>query len=152
MTPVGSIFAPFSDVALLILRVFLGVIFFVHGWLKANLRGIVGGAAGWAKVLGQMGMPGPVAALLAYSHAWGETIGGILLILGLLTRVWAVLFGIIMLLAIFGAKMSRGVPFMAGQNQGTGWEFDSINFAVCLALLVFGPGNLSLDRLLGLPL
>ena len=47
--------------------------------------------------------------------------------------------------------MSRGIPFMAGQDQGTGREFDLILLGAALTLLVMGSGSISLDSLLGLP-
>ena len=152
MFPLDTFFAPATGIALLILRVSLGVIFIVHGWMKANPSGPMGGARGYGQMLGQMGMPGTFGLVVGYVHAWGEVIGGIMLIPGLLTRLGAVPFAIVMLLAIFMAKIPQGTPFMAGEGQGTGWEFDFINLATLLALLIMGSGSISLDRLLGLPL
>jgi len=78
-----------------------------------------------------------------------ETIGAVLLILGLGTRILAVLFAFDMLVAIFAAK--RGfmkTPFMA--QQATGWEFDFALLGISLALFVMGAGSLALDPLVGL--
>ena len=86
MFPLDTFFAPATGIALLILRVSLGVIFIVHGWMKANPSGPMGGARGYGQMLGQMGMPGTFGLVVGYVHAWGEVIGGVPLVLGLLRQ------------------------------------------------------------------
>ena len=141
----------FSALAILILRFFVGVIFIVHGWAKVDPRSPMGGMSGWGKILGQMGIP--AAALFGYVNPLWELIGGALTIVGLLTRFWAMGFVIIMLVAIFRAKIPRGVAFWPRQpGQGGGWEFDFLILGVSLALVIFGSGAIGLDPLLGLPL
>ena len=79
------------SLGLLLIRVATGLVFFMHGWMKVNnLSGVEGMFAG-------MGLTGGTGIFIA----WLETIGGIALILGVLTRVFGVIFGIEMLVAIF---------------------------------------------------
>ena len=141
----------FSALAILILRVFIGVIFIVHGWAKVDPRSKMGGMSGWGKILGQMGIP--AAAFFGYLNPLWELVGGALTIVGLLSRFWAVGFVVIMLVAIFRAKIPRGVAFWPRQpGQGGGWEFDFLILGVSLALAILGSGPLGLDRVLGLPI
>ena len=141
----------FSGLAILILRLFVGIIMIVHGWAKVDPRGPMGGMPGWGKILGQMRIP--AAGFFGVLHPLWEVIGGALTILGLLTRFWAVGFVVIMLVAIFRAKIPRGVPFWPRQpGQGGGWEFDFLILGVSLALAILGSGSLGLDRALALPI
>jgi len=141
-----SIFAPFSDWGLLILRLGMGIIFLAHGWPKLP-GGPMGGPAGFGGFLKQMGVPLPT--FFAWVVVLLETVGAALLILGLGTRLLAVGFAVDMLVAILVAK--RGfmkVGFMA--QQTTGWEFDFALLAGALALLFTGAGRLALDPVVGL--
>lgn len=142
-----NIFSPFNDVGLLILRLAMGLIFIIHGWPKLNPNSPLKGAAGFGGFLKQMGIPLPT--FFAWVVALLETVGAVLLVLGLGTRILAILFAINMLVASFVAK--RGfmkVPFVA--QQTIGWEFDFALLATSLALIFTGAGNIALDPLLGL--
>lgn len=141
-----SLFAPFSDWGLLILRLAMGIVFLAHGWPKLP-GGPMGGPTGFGGFLKQMGVPLPT--FFAWVVVLLETVGAVLLILGLGTRILAVGFAIDMLVAAFVAK--RGfmkVGFMA--QQATGWEFDFILLAGALTLLFTGAGSLALDPVVGL--
>jgi putative oxidoreductase len=141
-----SIFSPLSDWGLLILRLAMGIIFLSHGWPKLNPNSPMKGTAGFGGFLKQMGVPLP--GLFAWVVALLETVGAVLLILGLGTRILAVGFAIDMLVATLVAK--RGfmkVPFMA--QQATGWEFDFALLAASLALLFTGAGSIALDPVVG---
>src|SRR6266850_5518508 len=74
--------------------------------------------------------------------AFAELIGGVLLLLGLLTRVGAFLIFCVMLTAITGVTWKVG--FLAPQGSA----FPISLLAVCLALLISGGGTLSVDRAL----
>ncbi len=142
-----NIFAPFNDWGLLILRFAMGIIFLVHGWPKLNPNSPMKGTAGFGGFLKQMGMPLPM--FFAWVVALLETVGAVLLVLGLGARILAVLFAINMLVAILLAKMRfMKVGFMA--QQTTGWEFDFALLAGSLALLFTGAGSIALDPILGL--
>jgi len=71
--------------------------------------------------------------------AFAELIGGVLLLLGLLTRVGAFLIFCVMLTAILGVTWKTG--FLAPG----GFAFPLSLLAMCLALLISGGGILSMD-------
>ena len=77
-----SPFAGLAGIAPLIARVIVGVIMAVHGFQK-----LVGGPANFGAFLQQLGVPAPT--LMAYVVTFVELVGGILLILGLLSRLAA---------------------------------------------------------------
>jgi uncharacterized membrane protein YphA (DoxX/SURF4 family) len=142
-----NIFSPYNDLGLFILRLAAGIIFLVHGWPKLNPNSPMKGPAGFGGFLKQMGVPMPI--FFGWVVALLETLGAVLLILGLGTRVLAVLFAIDMLVAILVAKM-RVMKVGFSAQQATGWEFDFILGAVALSLLFTGAGNIALDPVLGL--
>lgn len=115
----------------LILRIALGFIFFVHGLTK--FQGGVENTAGFFDSIG-------VSGLLAYPVAIIEAAGGILLMLGLGTRIVAALFGLIMLGAIFTAKLGSG--FIGG------YELDVALLAMSIYLVLSGSEFLSLEKVI----
>lgn len=131
-------FGGFSGWAALPLRLAVGIIFAAHGWQKFS-----GGLEGVAQFFGRVGIPLPEAS--AFVVAFVELIGGIGLILGLFTRYWAVLLSIVMVVAIFTVKLQAG---LLGGGGRPGYEFDLALLAGCLALLLTGPGPLSVERAL----
>ena len=142
-----NIFSPFADVGLLMLRLGVGIIFLYHGWPKLNPNSMMKGTAGFGGFLKQMGVPLPM--FFAWVVALLETVGAVLLILGLGTRILAVGFAITMLVAILLAKIRfMKLPFAA--QQATGWEFDFALFTGALTLLFTGAGSIALDSVVGL--
>jgi putative oxidoreductase len=122
------------------LRIALGVIFLSHGgqklfgWLGG--KGLEGTAGFFA---GKLGLnPGILWALLAGIAEFG---GGLLVLLGLFTRLGALFISTVMLVAIF--KVHWGTFFMP-----TGIEYTVSLFAAAVALLIAGGGKFSLDTLL----
>ncbi|HVX90668.1 MAG TPA: DoxX family protein [Candidatus Paceibacterota bacterium] len=87
------------DLGLLLVRVALGILFLAHGWSK------VGNLSGTEGMFVHMGFPMWVGVFIA----WFEVIGGIALILGIATRVFAVAFGIEMLVAVLISPLSRAI-------------------------------------------
>jgi putative oxidoreductase len=142
-----NIFAPYSDWGLLILRVGMGVLMLFHGWPKLNPNGPMKGPAGFGAFLKQQGVPLPT--FFAWVVALLETVGALLLIVGLATRILAIGFAIDMLVAIWLVKIGMANARFSEQD-GTGWEFEFILMVVALALLFTGAGSISLDSLLGL--
>jgi putative oxidoreductase len=137
-----------NDRTLAILRLILGVIFFAHGAQK--VLGWFGGP-GYSATMGtfqQMGIPG-VFAFLAIA---AEFLGGLGLIVGLLSRVAA--FGIMcnMIVAIFAVHARHGL-FMnwMGNQGGEGFEYHLLAIAAAVTIVIKGSGALSVDYLLGQP-
>ncbi|MDQ0247385.1 putative membrane protein YphA (DoxX/SURF4 family) [Bacillus fengqiuensis] len=115
-----------------IIRVVLGLTFFVHGLAKFQ-----GGIENTAGFFSSVGIPG----FLAYVVGGVELIGGILLMLGFGTRIIAGAFAIIMAGAIFTVKLKSS---FAG-----GYELDLALLAMSLHLLVSDNQFLSIGRVLG---
>ncbi|CEA05910.1 Putative oxidoreductase CatD [Metalysinibacillus saudimassiliensis] len=88
-----------KNIGLLIARILLGVTFFLHGFAKFQ-----GGISGTAEFFGSVGLSGA----LAYIVAIIELVGGILMILGLFTKVISLLFIVVMLGAIGTVKLEAG--------------------------------------------
>ena len=122
------------SLGLLLLRIAVGTIFVLHG--KQKLFGM--GFAGVTGAFTHMGVPlpgvmGPFVALL-------EFFGGIALIVGLLTRLFALGFAIDMLVAILLVQLKNG------------FSHYELEFLLCVssaALLFMGGGEFSIDSLLG---
>lgn len=97
-----------------------------------------GGTADWFASLGM-----PLPTLNAYLAGITEMLGVILLTLGLGTRVIAFPMIITMVVAIFTVHWPHG--FNAGDN---GYEIPLYYILMLFALMVYGPGRISLDHLL----
>src|SRR5262249_2129901 len=74
--------------------------------------------------------------------AWGELLGGIALLLGLLTRWAAAAMVVIQLGAIATVTGARGFSFA----DGGGYEYNLALLAMCLCVIVLGGGICALDR------
>jgi putative oxidoreductase len=117
----------------LILRCGLAVIFVYHGLGKVNAETDWG--ATWAQK-----MPDPPHATVQMAVAWGELVGGIALGLGLLTRLAALGIAAIMAGAIATIHWEHGFPLPHG------FEYNFAIIVMCAAILVMGPGNMAIDR------
>jgi putative oxidoreductase len=85
---------------------------------------------------------------MGYVVTFSELIGGILLIIGLLSRLAALILTIDLVAAILLVKINVGL--IAPQGSGTGAELDLALIAGFLVTLLAGPGRLSLDYALGI--
>ncbi|WP_438036212.1 DoxX family protein [Sorangium sp. So ce204] len=122
---------PFSaSVGLLALRVVIGAAFMFHGWgkIQAPFSWMPAGAP----------IPGFLQALAALS----EFGGGLAWILGLLTPLASLGLAVTMAVAV-AFHVSSGDPFVA--MGGPSWEAAAVYLGISLALLLVGPGRLSVD-------
>jgi putative oxidoreductase len=124
------------DIAALISRVVIGVIFLAHGWQKWQ-----GGLSATAGMFGESGVPMPQLAAGFVTVA--ETVGGILLIIGLLVRPAA----LVLLVVAIGAIVFVHAPNGIFVQQG-GWELVGALGAASLLFLALGGGRLSVDGIL----
>ena len=115
-----------NDITHLGIRLALGVIFLVHGLGKFDPM--------FAGFLGQLGIPAEMQILVALA----EFVPGILLIVGVLSRIASSLLSIVMLGAIFHVKHAANLT-----GQG-GFEIDLILLAANLTVITMGPGRISL--------
>ena len=134
--------ARLAGLAPLAVRVIVGSIMFAHG-----LQKLLGGPGNFAQGLTGMGVPLPV--LMAYVVTFVEVVGGLLLIVGLLSRLSALLLTINLTVAILLVK--TGIGFLSPMGSpGVGAELDLALIAGFLVILFAGPGRLSVDHALGL--
>src|SRR6185369_7439607 len=130
------------DVALLIARGIVGIVFMMHGAQK--LFGALGGP-GLSAVVQMMGP-------LGYLVTIGEFFGGLGLIVGFLSRFSAASLIVIMLGAV--AMVHGKVGFFmnwTGNQGGEGFEYHLLAIAILLVILIAGPGRLAVARVLPLP-
>jgi putative oxidoreductase len=130
------------DIALLVLRVVVGLFFAGHGAQK--LFGSFGGhgLAGTAGFFDSIGMkPGRRNAIAAGT---AELVGGVLLVLGLLTPLAAALIIAVMFVAIATVHLKNG-PWVTD----SGWEYNAVLIAIAFAVAGAGPGEISLDDVIG---
>ncbi len=127
------------DVALLIARVVLGIVFVVHG------AQLMFGAFGGPGLSGFARMMGPIGYLVAI----GQFFGGVGLILGVLARFSAAAIAVIMCGAIVlvHARVGFFMNWM-GKQAGEGFEYHLLAIALALVILIVGPGRLTVVRLL----
>jgi putative oxidoreductase len=127
---------------LLILRFVVGLTVASHGAQK--LFGWFGGSGmgGWTKMVRQLGMK--PAQPLAWVAALAEFAGGLAVALGFLSPLGSLAVAGPMVVAIAAVHLSKGF-----WNKNGGYEFPLGLLAAVTALALIGPGDLSLDRLLG---
>jgi putative oxidoreductase len=111
-------------VALLAMRLVLGVIIVAHGYPK-----VFGGMSDEMQFVASLGIP----AWMAYLSAYTELFGGSLVFLGLFTRAASVPICINLGVAICG-------------NEGL--ELALAVFILAFALIFLGPGSIALDQIL----
>ncbi len=119
-----------NDVVFMGLRSAIGVIFIVHGIGKFN--------PGFVNFLSSIGIPPEMQIPIALA----ELVPGILLIMGVTSRLSASLLCVVMLGAIFHVK---GAQSLTGEM---GVEFDLILLASSLVIIIVGPGRISVAHII----
>jgi putative oxidoreductase len=135
-----------GDWTIAMVRIVLGVVFFAHG--AQMTLGWFGGAGlqNTVRVFREhLRIPAPLAMLAAAA----ELLGGLGLIVGLLSRVAALSIAMVMIVALVAVHLKFGF-FMNwnGEKQGHGIEYHVLVLALALAVMIKGAGALSLDQVL----
>jgi putative oxidoreductase len=127
----------FRDLGLLVLRVGLGAMFIYHGLPK-----LLAGPALWAQLGTATGTLGIhfLPVFWGFLSAAAEGIGGLLLLLGLLSKPACLLMFINMVVA---------ASFHLGKGDGLGIASHAIEVGIVfLSLVLIGPGRYSLDEVI----
>ena len=127
------------DVALLLVRIIVGVIFAAHGAQK--LFGAFGGM-GLTRTVEMMG-----GGVLPYLVVIGEFFGGVGLIFGFLSRFSAASLIVIMIGAIVTVHGHNGFFLSFSDPKLNGFEYNLALIGCLLPILICGPGRVSIARL-----
>jgi putative oxidoreductase len=143
------------DLGLLILRLAGGGLALAHGWGK-----VISLSAGQGERLiagvAELGFPAP--GLFAWAAALAEFVGGLLVVIGLGTRVAAAFAAFTMIVAAFGRhKAHLHLLGLLGLQQNTpemlrAWgnpELALVYLCAFLAIALIGPGRFALDAMIG---
>jgi putative oxidoreductase len=124
-----------ADAGKLLLRLTLGILILLHGIAK-----VVGGPAFIVGLVEKMGLPG----FFGYAVYLGEVLAPLLLILGLWTRIAALVVAANMAVAVVLVHMGE----LFSRNQGGGWalELQGMFLFSALAIALIGPGRFALTR------
>ncbi len=124
---------------LLLVRLYWGWQFMQTGWGKLHH------IAGVTDYFTQLGLPLP--HVTAIFIAWLEIVGGVLLILGLASRLIALPLFLDMLVAYIVADRDAFLAFFSDSGKFTAAAPYTFLFAALL-ILIFGPGLFALDTLI----
>ena len=121
----------------LVLRLGLAVLFVYSGLIK-----IVGSDVHWGAtwLVEDPNLVKPLPAPVQVAVAWSELIGGLLLALGLMTRLAALGIALIMAGTIYWLTGGKGFK--------GGYDYNLAIIVMCLALIISGGGTLAVDRLI----
>ncbi|HTS34250.1 MAG TPA: DoxX family protein [Candidatus Solibacter sp.] len=122
-----------QPLALLIMRLVLGIIMVVHGSHK-----VFGGLHHHAQTVAGLGLP----AWLGYVSSFTEFLGGLLVLAGLFTRAAAFAICIDLLVAIWKVHWHNG---LTGDH---GYEFPMAVATLAFVLIFFGAGPIAMDHVL----
>ena len=141
-----KLFQTEEDTVSLVLRLFLGVVFFPHGMQK--LFGWFGGY-GFSGTMGFFTGTLGIPAVFAVLAILAEGLGSLGLLTGFLTRIAALGITITMTVAMLMVHLKNGF-FMnwTGKQSGEGFEFHLLAIAIGIALIIRGGGKWSVDRLI----
>jgi len=117
----------------LVLRLALGAAMIFHGYQKVVPHGALDH---FAHTVVTLGLP----YWLGYVSAYTEFVGGILVLLGLLTRFASALIAVNMLMAFFTVGIHHNFDF---------YQYQLSLAAIAIMLLFYGAGSLSIDKKIG---
>jgi putative oxidoreductase len=111
------------------LRLVVGVFFILHSIMKFNPQ--------FQDFLKSVGLPGEMSVIIGLL----ELIGGLLLVVGIHSRIASSLLAIDMLGAIVYIKK---IESFSGKN---GVELELLAFIILLTIIVLGPGRISISHI-----
>ncbi len=141
-----KLLATSNNWALTLLRLVMGVVFFMHGAQK--MLGWFGGY-GFSGTMGFFTNMMHIPAVFAFLAICAEFLGGIGLIVGALTRIAAFGTATNMVVAVLMVHSKVGF-FMnwTGQQKGEGFEYHLLAIVIAIVLMARGGGAYSVDRTL----
>lgn len=125
-----------QPLALVMMRVALGVIMVAHGYHK-----VFGGLRQFSHMVGNMGLPW----WMGYVAAFTELLGGLMILVGFFTTPAAFALCLDMVVAIWKVHWRNG---LIGAPDHPGFEFPLAIAALAFALIFFGAGPISIDHVL----
>ena len=124
-----------ADIGKLLLRLTVGTLILLHGIAK-----VTGGVGGISNMLVSAGLP----AALAYGVYIGEVVAPLLLIIGLYSRIAALVIVVNMLFAIGLVHMDDIVRLT--KTGGWALELQALFLLTSLAIALIGPGRYAVNR------
>jgi putative oxidoreductase len=136
-----------AGIALLIIRLALGIVIFAHGAQK--VLGWFGGP-GFARTIETFSINLSYPLWMVLLLMFIEFCGSLGIIFGLMTRLSALGIAIIMLVCAYQNHLQNGF-FMnwLGQQAGEGFEYHLLVLGMCCALVSQGGGTYTMDRFFG---
>ncbi len=134
----AGFYQSWRDIAYTLIRVVVGYILLMHGWLKVGTFGLAGVSGFMAKQGLEPATAFAVAAMIL------ETVGAVCIIIGLFTRFFAAAIAIELGIALLAAHLKAGFFVSNG-----GFEYVLLLGIVMFAIAIRGGGPYSVDRLIG---
>jgi putative oxidoreductase len=125
----------YNSLAILILRLSLGILILFHGVAK-----LMHGIGPIEEMVAANGLPG----FVAYGVYLGEVVGPLLLIAGFYARVGAGLIAVNMVFAV--ALAHAGDLFSLTGHGGWRLELQGMYLVTAIALVLTGPGRFSINQ------
>lgn len=120
-----------KDAALLLVRIIVGSTFIAHGSQKVFGAFSGPGLVGFAQWIGTLGLP----SWLGYVSAFGELLGGLMVLTGFMAELGAFVLVINMAVAIGLVHWKHGY-FV----QNNGYEYPLNLLLLCIAIIIGGAG------------
>jgi len=122
-----------KNLALLLLRIGVGLIFVLAGWGKLT------GIENVQSFFGNVGIP--LAGIMAWVVALVEFVGGLMVLIGYKVKIPSLLLAFIMIVAILTVKLG-------GDGGFSGMRVDIMLLVSSLALAILGSGGYSVEGML----